>query len=461
MPRIVIDHVTDRDVMRRYATAVREQLETGALDSPTTARAAQAIAPGDQSDPADPARQIAASIPADGIGEASSHAEEDPFVGRDPIVSLLQTSVEAKLHEEGLVSDEQPDAGGHGFLSRLWHKVEGFLHPQRYGPDDPEWVTEVGKAMLERLALGNHPFNPVPAEHEIADDARIVIVGDWGSGLARAKEVARFMAEEVQEALAQGRQVHVVHLGDVYYSGDPKEYDRHVLDDGWWPVTPEQANRGVTSWALNGNHDMYSGGWGYFDHLLADARFARQRGDGRSTSFFRLKSPSWSIVGLDTSWDPNVLTQGHTGVLRDPQTEVVTRWAGEEDAGKVVLLSHHQFVTVYDPRKIGADLKAKLQPLFDSGRITAWLWGHEHRCMGFETPEVQFLRCIGNGGVPVLSRQSEALQAPAVWEVSGHYEADGHRWGRFGFAILDLAGDHIDVRYRDDKGAETRRETFA
>ena len=34
----------------------------------------------------------------------------------------------------------------------------------------------------------------------------------------------------------------------------------------------------MTSWALNGNHDMYSGGWGYFDHLLADERFSRQRG---------------------------------------------------------------------------------------------------------------------------------------------------------------------------------------
>jgi len=455
----MIRDVTDRDVMRDYAAAVRQQLEAGQLDSPTTARAAAAIAPGAQ---ANPAQQIADSMPSDGIGEASSGVHEDPFVGRDPIVSLLQTSIETKLHDEGVVSGEAPDSGAHGFFSRLRHKIEGLLHHQRFGPDDPEWVTEVAKAMLERLAMGNHPFNPVPAEHEISDDARVVVVGDWGSGLARAREVARFMAEEVREALADGRQAHVVHLGDVYYSGDPKEYDRHVLDEGWWPVTAEQAVGGVTSWSLNGNHDMYSGGWGYFDHLLADKRFSNQRADGRSTSFFRLKSPSWSIVGLDTSWDPNVLTSGHTGVLHDPQAEVVSRWAGEDDARKLVLLSHHQFVTAYDPRGIGADLEAKLEPLYDSGRITAWMWGHEHRCMGFATPQVEFLRCIGNGGVPVRSRPNGApLQPPAVWELTGHYEAEGRQWGRFGFAVLDLAGDHIDVRYRDDQGGETRRETIA
>jgi calcineurin-like phosphoesterase family protein len=456
----VIDHVADRDVMRRYTTAVRRQLEAGALDGPATTAAAQAIAPGEQSAP-DPGRQIADSMPIDGIGEASTGTQADPFVGRDPIVSLLQTSVEANLHEQGLVSDEPPREDGHGFLSRLWHKVEGLIHPQKYGPDDPEWVTAVAKAMLERLAQGNHPFNQAPAEHEIADDARIVVVGDWGSGLRRAQAVAGFMAAEVRDALAQGREAHVVHLGDVYYSGDPKEYDRHVLDPGWWPVTPDDARRGVTSWALNGNHDMYSGGWGYFEHLLADERFAGQHGDGAPTSFFRLKSPSWSIVGLDTSWDPNVLTQGHTGVLQDPQAAVVSRWA-DEDARRLVLLSHHQFVTVYDPRGIGATLRAKLQPLYDSGRITAWLWGHEHRCMGFETPEVTSLRCIGHGGVPVLSRPDDGpLPAPAVWQVTGHYEDDGRQWGRFGFAVLDLAADHIAVRYLDDEGTETRTETIA
>ena len=82
----MIRDVTDRDVMRDYAAAVRQQLEAGQLDGPTTARAAEAIEPGAQ---ANPAQQIADSMPSDGIGEGSSGVHEDPFVGRDPIVSLL------------------------------------------------------------------------------------------------------------------------------------------------------------------------------------------------------------------------------------------------------------------------------------------------------------------------------------------------------------------------------------
>ena len=75
----------------------------------------------------------------------------------------------------------------HLLAALIEDKVEGLLHPQRYGPEDSRWVTKIAEAMLERLAKGNHAFNPVPAEHEISDDARVVVVGDWGSGLKRAR----------------------------------------------------------------------------------------------------------------------------------------------------------------------------------------------------------------------------------------------------------------------------------
>lgn len=449
----MIRQAVDRGELNEYVEALRAQLDSPELQQ-ATAQAAETF-----SGAGDPAEKLDAALPRVQAGRASSGsgtADSVPFMSRDPIQSLLQSTLEGKLREQG-VRDETPKH--RDLLSRIVHTVESLLHPMPYGPEDATWVTGIGKAVLERLARGNHPFNPEPAAHEISDDARVVIVGDWGTGLPRARAVAEFMAEEVAEALAQGREAHVVHLGDVYYSGLHGEVLHHVLAPGMWPVTVEQANAGVTSWSLNGNHDMYGGGFGYFDTLLGDERFSKQRG----TSFFRLSSPSWDFVGLDTSWDSNVLSQGHVGVLEDPQAAFVAQVA-QESTRKLMLLSHHQLISAYDQHDVGKILPAKLGPVLDSGRVAAWLWGHEHRCMGFEeTSGVKILRCIGHGGVPVLMTHAEQdpVPSPGTWEERGFLEDKGERWARFGFAILDLAGDHIDVRYRDDQGSTTRSETFA
>jgi hypothetical protein len=270
------------------------------------------------------------------------------------------------------------------------------------------------------------------------------------------------MAEEVADALDHGREAHVIHLGDVYYSGLPSEIQQHVL--AWWPVTPQQARAGVTSWSLNGNHDMYSGGFGYFGTLLGDPRFAAQHSaDGAATSFFRLTAPSWDFVALDTSWDRDVLTKGACGVLEDPQAGFVADIA-KTSSRKLVLLSHHQLVSAYDQADLGPVLPAKLGPVLDSGRVTAWWWGHEHRCMGFEASHgVRFPRCLGHGGVPVLQARApgDPVPAPGAWEDRSFLQdSEGNHWARFGFAVLDLDGGQLQVRYRDDQGAQIRSEVI-
>jgi 3',5'-cyclic AMP phosphodiesterase CpdA len=448
----MIKQAYDPDQLGRYVEALRANLDAPHLQD-AAARAAKKV-PGH----GDPVASLRAAIPSVAAVRPSSGGGEAgrvPFLARDPMVSLFQSSLDAELRKRG-ARDEAPDR--RDLLARLVHFVMSLLHPVRYGPTDPDWVIHVGEAMLDRLAEGNHPFNPEPARHDISDDARIVVVGDWGSGVPRARDVARLMAEEVTDALAQGREAHVVHLGDVYYSGLPEEVERNVLAPGLWPVTADQASGGVTSWSLNGNHDMYGGGFGYFDTLLADERFRSQRSpDGKAASFFRLVSPSWDFVGLDTSWDPNVLAQGFVGALEDPQAEFVASVAGESGR-KLMLLSHHQLISVYDTKDIGPTLSGKLAPTLDAGRVTAWLWGHEHRCMGFDTAGgVKFPRCIGHGGVPVLMDHpiDDPVPAPGTWEERGFLEYQGDHWARFGFAILDLAGDHIDIRYRDDQGRPT------
>jgi Calcineurin-like phosphoesterase len=457
----MLQQAFDRHELQRYVSSARSSLGAPELQDSLT-KAANAIDGG-----ADPQAALRGRLGdvTDALASSGGDTRADvPYLSRDPVHSLLQTALEEKLREEPL-RDETPEH--RGLLGTLVHTVESLLHPGRFGPEDPEWVIQVVKAMLERLAEGNHPFNPQPAMHEISDTARVVLVGDWGTGLPRARAVAGFMADEVAGALAAERQAHVVHLGDVYYSGAREEVDRRVLAPGLWPVTVEQARAGVSSWSLNGNHDMYSGGYGYFDRLLADERFTSQRsGDGRTTSYFRIVAPSWELIGLDTAWDPDVLAQGHVAVLEDPQAEFAVNAAAEAVAAgrKVVLLSHHQLISVYDTADVGSTLPRKLKPILDAEQVTAWFWGHEHRCMGYAADHgVRFPRCVGHGGVPVLMEHElgDPVPPPGLWEERAFLERDGDRWQRFGFAVLDFSADHIDVRYRNDLGAQTREETIA
>ncbi|MGN6275197.1 MAG: metallophosphoesterase family protein [Solirubrobacterales bacterium] len=454
----MIREAVDRDELQRYVEAVKQQLDAPELEGAAGRAAAQIGGEGD------PAQKLREALPDDNAGPASSGGRDPaaPFMARDPVVSLLQSSLEHKLREQGVKDIPPPHRD---LLARIVHFIQGFLHPVPFGPEDSGWVTDIAKATLERLAEGNHPFNPKPARHEIGDEARIVIVGDWGSGLPRAKEVAQHMAEEVAAALAEGREAHVIHLGDVYYSGTPGECERNVLAPGMWPVSAEQARAGVTSWSLNGNHDMYGGGYGYFETLLKDERFAAQRSaDGKPTSFFRIVSPSWDLVGLDTSWNPDVLDEGHFGVLQDPQAEFVASVAAESDR-KLMLLSHHQLLSVYDrdSDQVGKTLAQKLGPSLDAGAVDAWIWGHEHRCVGYGAAKgVPFSRCIGNGGVPVLMNHAaeDPVPPPGEWEEREYWEEDGDRWARFGFAVLDFSGPQIKIRYRNEEGKTTRTESF-
>jgi hypothetical protein len=386
-----------------------------------------------------------------------------PYLSRDPLVSLIQSSVEEKMLRGGSV--ELADRHGlWGWLSRL---ADRWLNLQfgSFKPDDPNWYIDIGIASLGHLARGNHAFNTVPAEHRVADTARLVVVGDWGTGIQRARDVAALMQQEVAAGLAQGREVHVIHLGDVYYSGLASEDQRHFL--AYWPVTAEQARAGVTSWSLNGNHDMYSGGFGYFDTLLGDPRFAAQHSpDGQPTSFFRLTSPSWDFVGLDTAWDSDVLTKGASAVLQDPQGAYVAQVAqvARESARKLVLFSHHQLISVYDKEDITPELSRKLAPVLTGDRVTAWWWGHEHRALAYRpSAGVKSPHCLGNGGVPVLRPPAltSSTGAVAEWESRRFIRSGGQQWTRFGFAVLDLNGATISARYRDDDGTETYREVVS
>jgi hypothetical protein len=393
-------------------------------------------------------------------GQDPAPLDDFAFFSHDPIVNLLQSALDEyfdehpeDLREEPPEDDERRGAGGVATVTD-----RSLLQPPRRRDDDNRrvfdkfsigdvrWVrsklAEGIRAMRGRRGFNMEPAPPCP----IDDRCRVVLVGDWATGVPRARDVARAMRHEIDEGQRAGIEQHVIHLGDVYYSGWPHEVRRRFLKH--WPVDETEA-AAIGSWALNANHDMYSGGYGYFDTLLADPRFALQKG----SSFFSLANERWKILGLDTAWED--------GALCAPQPA----WLDEETRGrskKVILLSHHQLFSAYD--RVSEALGDAVFPILGQQPATAWFWGHEHRCVSFKpTDSVTYPRCLGHGGVPVYMNHGldDAYPPSVEFEYRESHETLFERWALFGFAVLDFDGATLNVRYIDESGRVHRSERIA
>jgi Calcineurin-like phosphoesterase len=386
------------------------------------------------------------------------------FLSRDPIVSIVQSAIELYFdqpeHADEVVTAEPADDARRGsddepmVTSRTLRNYSPSRDPDGRRAFDKFSITDIGwvasaVAMGVRLFRKRRDFNATPPQSiKLDGQARVILVGDWGSGLPRAQKVGALMRRYVEEGLSAPRDVQVIHLGDVYYSGWEYEYKKRFLP--FWPVWPEEATK-AGSWSLNGNHDMYSGGFAYFDTLLADARFAKQA----QTSFFHLYNDDWQIFGLDTAWDDNG--------LKDPQAEFVMRTLANHRQ-KAIALTHHQFFSAYEPAPdCGKVLREKLGAALDGNRIHAAFWGHEHRAMLYKPwQNIQYGRLLGHGGVPVYMTHaaSDGYVDPAIYEDRRSIDKGLEHWAYFGFAVLDFAGPQINVRYIDENGYVYKEETI-
>ena len=109
------------------------------------------------------------------------------------------------------------------------------------------------------------------------------MTADWATGLYGAPRIA----ETIRRMAADRPFDLLMHLGDVYYSGTPEEVEQRFLP--LWPSAAGRLNR-----ALNANHDMYSGGFGYFERILPKFK--------QNGSYFAVQNEHWLLVGLDTAY---------------------------------------------------------------------------------------------------------------------------------------------------------------
>jgi hypothetical protein len=375
------------------------------------------------------------------LDRAAAARPGQPYMPHSATASLAQSAL-ARCIESRI--EHLLDAVPHGD-SAIGRAIDDVLNIfRRFGPCDPGWIeTKIAQGIAMFEGRPDFPNQPAPAV-ELAADARLIVVGDWGTGLAGAIKVAHQMRAVLEETPAR-RQCQLIHLGDVYYSGWPEEYrDRFMR---YWPV--DRDDETVLCWSLNGNHDMYSGGHGYFDVLLRDPRFRGHRlppgSEHECSSHFTLENEHWQILGLDTGYKDHDLAG-------DQGEWVVQKLSGSDR--RTMLMSHHQPFSSFE--EVTAPMLQTLKAAFAVRKIDAWLWGHEHRAVVYQSSDAEYLDygfCIGHGGVPVLMVGVEVADHPGVrWALKESESEDDNPWGLHGFAILDFDGPSVNVRYVDQNG---------
>lgn len=472
----MISQVLNRAFVLDQLKAIEKHLLTGSTRRTGTTAGIDALGQGDIQQAAAEIQQALAREETHSSGPVGSDApqtsrrgapqpqlDDSAFISSDPIISITQSALEAYFNHPD--SKDKVSAPGPATTGR---RSAALLHPvtDRTLTNVPVTRGSAGRRVFDKFSITDigwasslvamgiskfkspHPFkaDPPPAV-QVGDRCRIVVVGDWGSGLPRAQQVAAAMRTYVDDSVKNGIDCQVIHLGDVYYSGWEYEYRDRFLN--YWPVRIDEKDK-VGSWSLNGNHDMYSGGHGYFGTLLADPRFARQG----QTSFFRLFNKHWQILGLDTAWEDNG--------LKDPQASWVASMISDNPQ-RTMIMTHHQLYSAYENSDdVGKILKAKLGGLLKADKIEAAVWGHEHRCVVHKPYcDVAFGRLIGHGGVPVYMDhgQDDPYPEPAIYDDRRFIASGLEKWAYMGFAVFDFDGPKLTVRYIDETGRLDKTET--
>jgi hypothetical protein len=239
---------------------------------------------------------------------------------------------------------------------------------------------------------------PSPTATPIANNFRMFVIGDWGTGLYGAPICAQSIGGD-----PAGYEL-LLHLGDVYYSGLPKEVEERF--EKFWPVVSANA----IGRSLNGNHEMYTGGHGYFETMLP---FLKQ-----PSSYFALQNDFWTLIMLDSAYNQSF--GGQEGNLFQAQVDWIDGIIQAAENRKIVLFSHHQPFSLLDPNQ-GPILVAALGKYLEAKKIFAWYWGHEHRCVLYDTHPAWGLRgrCVGHGGFP--ENRVDLSNAPASDEFGSQW----------------------------------------
>ena len=351
-----------------------------------------------------------------------------------------------------------------GYSSATYDPIAAFLPNRLF-----KWIPRVAKCWFDK----KHAFRDYTTRgkgsgiYPIADRVKICIAGDWGTGTDEARIVAAAMKSADPDL--------TIHLGDVYYVGDANEVRENFLGEKTSPYTPVKWPTGAKgSFALNGNHEMYADGKGYWGMVLPRMGLKEagsEWGAGQWASFFCLENKHWRIIGLDTGYNSTGFEWGKLPVLQRSKwlrkttafkpacglPEPLLAWLNsavnpDGDKRGLILLSHHGSHSAFEGwYQIPARQLAKV-----IHRPVLWFWGHEHRLAIYEKFAVKdgieaYGRCVGHGGMPV--GRGAAPDIPdcrwLAWDNRRYPSDEDVDVGYNGYANLSFNGPALHIAYYD------------
>lgn len=285
------------------------------------------------------------------------------------------------------------------------------------------------------------------------------LLSDWASDTAESQNIASLL----------GVQDYSIHMGDTYYVGSESEIADNFADDNGAPW-----NYGtIGSFAMLGNHEMYTGGRAYFTKLLPfmGMYYHNQRNPvvTQKASFFCLQNEYWKIVCLDTGYDSlrrffNVLPNKKLE-LGDKQIAWLKNivFADPTDKRGIIILSHHQIFSAFS-EEYQRPMES-LSPLIGTNRTVLWFCGHEHRMAVYGANPMPFsstcfLRLIGHSGMPVETKKNIPKSVNVTDIANRNLVLYDNRLrmslnkkvdlGHNGYVVLNLLKETLRADYYDD-----------
>jgi predicted phosphodiesterase len=310
------------------------------------------------------------------------------------------------------------------------------------------WAECLTTYLAFKASCGTLPYRPnLDVVLPLPPKATIAIIGDWGTGDDVAINLLNQIVAFKPDVL--------LHLGDVYYSGTHGE-----ANDNFLAICRQILGSSIPLYTLCGNHDMYSGGDGYY--WLIDQI-------GQQSSYFCLQNDDWQFLAMDTGHndhDPVTVATNMTSLVNIPGwSEANWHLNKIQQAGKrrTALFSHHQLFSPFaSVGNMGSQQYAYNPNLFANfqsviSKVDIWFWGHEHTlalydpCMGLARG-----RCVGASAVPVFTDQQKYAPGTGLrtynnsplptWNPSAILGSNGTDYNN-AFAIMTLNGASATVNY--------------